>query len=72
MTYWAFKHPCCTCEYWDGPRQIKSDPRVIECPPGAKGVCCGPNRSYRGKTVQAGLYVGNWRSCYELKHGMEE
>lgn len=62
MIYWALKHPCCTCEYWDGPCTIQSDSRVVECPPCAVGTCCGPNRTNRGKRVSAGTYAGDWKS----------
>ncbi len=70
MVYWAKSHPCCTCEYWNGPYKVHSDPRVIECPAGAEGICCGLNRANRSKKVLAGTHVGDWEKCYKLRRGM--
>jgi hypothetical protein len=72
MRYFAKSHNCCTCEYWDGPRQIQHDPRVIECSPSAKGVCCGPSMNRRGKTISGGTRVSDWQKCYEIKRSMLE
>ena len=29
--FWTSKKECATCEYWDGPRKITCNPRMVEC-----------------------------------------
>ena len=70
-SYWASRHQCATCQYWSGPRQVGSDPRVVQCDPGAKGICTGYNRQYRGKQVSCSLYVGGG-ACYEMWSRLRE
>ena len=69
-TFWAMKKECATCEYWDGPRIIQSDPRVVECENGyTVGICNGTSH-YRGKQVIAGLKCG--AKCYKRWHCLKE
>ena len=77
MTYWAHSHQCVSCQYWNGPRSIHSDPRVVEAPSGAKGTCMGNSRSYRGKEVSAGLHIGSAGhggplDCYRMWDALSE
>ena len=71
MTYWAHKHECVSCQFWNGPRNVKSDPRVVETPPRSTGMCCGKNRYYRGKQVQASLHIGG-EACFVLWNCLSE
>ena len=71
-TYWALKHECATCEYWDGPRRIESDPRVVKCPDDydqAKGVCQGRSHN-RGKRTHASTHCGE--QCWVCMRGLKE
>ena len=68
-TFWTMKRECATCEYWDGPRKIKSDPRVVDCEHGnVVGTCCGQG-IHRGKQVPAGLST---TGCYKCWHCLKE
>ncbi len=71
MNYWANKHQCVSCQYWDGERSVCHDSRVVEAPSGAKGICRGNNRQYRGKQVASGLYIGGER-CYCMWYCLSE
>lgn len=62
-TYWAHNHQCATCEYWNGPRNLKTDSRVVEANSGSTGICMGTNRIYRGKEVRPGTKIGGGY-CY--------
>lgn len=70
-TYWAMRHECVSCQYWNGPREVKSDPRVVEADPGEEGICMGPNSTRRGKPVQPGLHIGGER-CYCMWYCLKE
>ena len=70
-TFWVHKHECVSCQYWDGPRSVKSDSRVVESSYGAKGTCMGPNSSYRGRMVDSGLHIGGER-CYRRWSAVSE
>lgn len=65
-TAWAMKKQCATCEYWEGERQLCSDPRVVECKMSDLGLCTGPDGAYRGKKVSAGTCVG--KRCWACWH----
>lgn len=67
-TQWAMKHGCATCEYWDGDRQVHSDPRVVDW--SGDGTCLGQSRSHHGRKVSGGTYCGErcwvcWRCIRE-------
>lgn len=38
-TQWTNQHNCATCEYWQGERKVRSDPRVVEW--FGSGTCAG-------------------------------
>lgn len=62
-TYSSPMRTCATCEYWDGPRNIKRDPKFVECPTNAAGVCLSPSSSRRSQTVRA--TTSGSSSCYQ-------
>ena len=72
-TYWTLHKQCATCAYWNGPRQLQSDPRVVRCPDNydqAKGMCQGTQfPAQRGKMVHASLHAGN---CWICASGLKE
>ena len=71
-TYWAMKHECATCAYWNGERRFVSDNRVVECPSNydnAMGVC-GGNSANRGKMTHASLHSGE--RCWVCMRGLRE
>jgi len=71
MIYWAKKHQCVSCQYWKGEREICSDPRVVECTPGTKGMCMGADSHYRGKQVDCSLHIGG-EACYQCWYSLRE
>lgn len=69
-TFWTIKKECATCEYWDGPRKVHSDTRVVECESGyTVGVCNGTGH-HRGQQVIAGLKCG--ANCYKRWRCLKE
>ncbi len=67
---WAIKKQCGTCEYWDGPRETQSDPRVVRCDNAqVMGTCNGMGHN-RGRQVQAGLHCGG--KCWRCWHCLRE
>lgn len=62
-TYWTMKKECATCEFWSGPRHLKSDSRVVECEMMSEGQCTSPNSRSRGKMRKPGDSVGG--GCYQ-------
>lgn len=71
MIYWAKRHQCVSCQYWDGRRKVQKDSRVVETNCGEKGRCMGPNSRYRGKLVDCSMYVGGGR-CYDMWYYLSE
>ena len=72
--YWAMHKECATCEYWNGPRRIVSDNRVVYVPTdyqSAMGTCCGDNRTYRGKQTHASLSGGVSVTCWTCMRGLK-
>ena len=64
-TFFAINKECATCEYWDGPRRINSDPRTVQCPDGqVPGTCCSPNSNFRGRQMKSSTGGGVSVTCY--------
>ncbi len=74
-TYWTIKKQCATCAYWNGPRRMKSDPRVVECPNdynSAMGMCQGTRfPAKRGKLTHASTCAGGGM-CWSCAKGLVE
>lgn len=68
--YWALKHPCACCEYWDGERTIANRTDLVYCDGLSTGTCMGPHPKYRGHQIRPGTYTGN--QCFKLWHCLSE
>ena len=70
-TFWVHNHQCVSCQYWAGSRSVKSDPRLVESPSGAKGTCMGLNSSYRNRMVDGSVHIGGER-CYSRWYAVRD
>ena len=65
-SYWSVKKECATCEFWNGPREVTSNPKIVHAEPSAYGICCGSNKSNRGRQMRPGTSAGG--SCWQKWH----